>query len=208
MKWLMFLLLFLNFALATFGWLDLRKGARQAVYSSPLGMREIELLGGGRVLDVSPAGLCWLIGPLVVEQRASTIYRRFLDVGFDAQVIVDEVDKAPGYWVYYGPIASYPESLQQLKEFQSKGIDSFIIGRDGLKGSISLGVFENIDSARRMKKIMLAKGYETDLYEIAKKKKRFWVRADVSAMIEDKALFDSVLGAENKAPEKRQVFCN
>lgn len=205
MKGLMYLLLLLNASLALLGWLDLRRVSPAPAYVSVDSVHEIALVNEGRLRGELKA--CWLLGPFIEERRAKSLYSRASGVGLAARVVEDDVVKAPGYWVFYRVEGGYSHSLAKLKEFQVKGIDSFIIGREPLRGNISLGVFENIDSARRMKAIMKGRGYLSELYEFSKSERHYWVRVFVPSEKGEKALFDAVLSAENHPLEKRQVFC-
>lgn len=204
MRLAMYLLLSANLVLALFVWLDYRATAPSTSYSHLDSVATLELvvgdeLGGGRG--------CWLFGPMASREGAEQIKVEMVAAGFPATVVETEQLKAPGYWVYYGEYQRYEDSLAQLREFQKKGIDSFIIGRGELQGSISLGVFENIDSARRMTKIMSRKGYETKMYEIIRHSNEFWVGLDRPVNQAEKLVIERFLSAQKSLVERRQIFC-
>jgi len=204
-KLLMYVLLLLNLALALGQWLEYRKVKVLPEFSKVAGVDHIELLAGGST-DVARQE-CWLLGPMPSESQAVAVRNDVARVDYFAELVSSDIQKAPGYWVYFGPLASYDDSLVQLKEFKSKGIDSFIIGEPRLKGSISLGVFNNIDSARRMTAIMMRKGYQVKVAEIPKYDKEYWVSLRVPEKPELKGEFEVFLEQEKKQFDARKVFC-
>lgn len=206
MKLLLYILLATNLVLGVLGWLDMRKIKLQPVYIEDRGVKLLRLLADRQVLAES-VDQCWLFGPLSSEGDASEIKAEVSKVDYFARLLTTDVVKAPGYWVYFGPIEEYAESLRQLREFQSKGIDSFIISKEALRGSISLGVFENIDSAKRMQAIMLRKGYQTKMAEIPKLEKEFWVSLKFPSGGPLESQFQAIASRQNKALEVRQIFC-
>jgi len=208
MKLIMYTLIALNVLLAFLGWLDMRSVRVMPAYQEAEGLKTQVVLIQERVAEGQAlAEDCWLFGPFDARDQAAEVRKRFSDVDYFAQLLETEVEKAPAYWVYYGPISTYKESLRQLREFQSKGIDSFIIGQQALKGSISLGVFANIDSAKRMQGIMKRKGYATKMTEIPKKASEFWLSIKVPGEGPLKGRFEGLLSAEKSSLEARQIFC-
>lgn len=204
MRLVMYLLLSTNLVMALFVWLDYRASSPSVSYTHQRSVASLELVEG----DVAKnEQLCWLFGPVTSKQGADQIKVEMEAAGFASKVVETEQIKAPGYWVYYGDYQRYEDSLAQLREFQKKGIDSFIIGQGELKGSISLGVFDNIDSARRMAKILSRKGYETKMHEIVRRDNEFWVSLDRFVNKSEKRVIERFLSAKDSLVEGRQIFC-
>ena len=209
MKLLMYMLLALNLVLALLGWIEFRKTKAIPVFKIESSASEIRLLE--ELSAVSGQAWqderCWLMGPLANRESAESLKSDLAGVDYFAELVETEIKRAPGYWVYYGPIESYEQSLAQLREFKSKGIDSFIIKKKELNGSISVGVFKNIDSAKRMQSIMLRKGYKTKMAEIPKTSTEYWVsiKVPVGGALEER--FGGYLEAQKQALEARQIFC-
>lgn len=205
----MYLLLTLNLVLATLGWLDIRKERVMPVFSQDDGVAEIQLLGGVERMGAEPlhGDMCWLLGPLELEAEAERVRSELSGIDYFAELVRSKIELAPAYWVYFGPIDAYKQSLAQLREFRAKGVDSFIIKKEGLSGSISLGVFNNIDSAKRMQAIMRRKGYETKMAEFPKTATEYWVSIKVPVAGPLEADFNTYLKAQKQALEARQIFC-
>ncbi len=206
MKWLLVLLFALNVSLGLLQWFKAREQAGQSHFQDSDAIASIMLLGKQMSASESRER-CLLVGPLQGEAKSEQLLSVLVVEGVKAELIRKKVDKAPGYWVYFGPFANANESLAQLREFHSKSIDSFIIRNGELKGNISLGVFENIDSARRMKKIMKRNGYETKMREIEKSEDEFWVLISGSNNGGDFSRSTALLKGLSGVPEMRQIFC-
>lgn len=205
MKLLAYVLLLLNIGIAFGQWLEFRKVKVLPEFVMPEGVTGIELLVADEVAVIQQE--CWLLGPLSSEDRANKLRAVVAKIDYFAELVSSDIQKAPSYWVYFGPIESYGESLERLREFKAKGIDSFIIGDGKLKGSISLGVFANIDSARRMTSIMDRRGYSVKMAEIPKYEKEYWVSVKVPVKEGLKDDFEHFLEQEKKHLDARKVFC-
>ena len=205
MKLLAYVLLLLNIGIAFGQWLEYRKVRVLPEFEMPEGIAGIRLLVADDVAVIQQE--CWLLGPVSSEDRANKLRADMASIDYFAELVSSEIQKAPSYWVYYGPMENYGESLGQLREFKAKGIDSFIIGDGSLKGSISLGVFANIDSARRMTSIMDRRGYSVKMAEIPKYEKEYWVSVKVAIKEGLKDNFDRFLEQEKMHLDARKVFC-
>lgn len=208
MRLVMYLLLIANVALALMIWLDYRGVRQPEVYKEKQGVHVIQLLQRGlHDNGLVASERCWLFGPESDRKVVELLKVELSSIDYFSKIVETEVKKAPGYWVYFGPLENEQASRAQLREFQSKGIDSFIIRRKDLNGSISLGVFENIDSANRMLKIMQRKGYVAKMTEIPKSEKEFWLQLKYPKESDLEARFLSYLDTKKTALESREIFC-
>ena len=170
MRWLA-LIFTINVLLGVWHWSDARQSRLGPQYK--VSDDVVELL-------VSPHGRgCLLLGPIFEQERAQDFKLRLNEFGLRSTLMKREREKAPRYWVYYGPFESYSESLKEHRKFRDQGVDNFIITQDDLYGALSFGVFENIDSAQRMQAVMRSKGYHTSIRNIFKFESRWWVEIEV-----------------------------
>ncbi|KZY62127.1 hypothetical protein A3742_19440 [Oleiphilus sp. HI0071] len=198
MRWLA-LLFTINVVLALWHW----SGERQ-LKAGP----KYQVADNVIELSVSPLGSgCLLLGPIFDEGVAQQFDVRLRELNRRVALIKRDREKAPRYWVYYGPFGSYAESLKEHRKFRDEGVDNFIITQEDLYGALSFGVFENIDSAKRMQALMQGRGYRTSIRNIFKFESRWWVeieavdRGAISNKIND-IQYDLGL-----ALEMREFFC-
>lgn len=196
-------LLIANFLVGTFIWQQTKNKSAVPLYKQYPAAVRINLLS-----DVSDKkGRCLLMGPISDSVVAARIESLLSDSGVESELVVQPINKAPGYWVYFGPISTEELALGQLRKFRAQGIDSFIIRQGNLVGSISLGVFENIDSAMRMIASMERIGYSVQISEIKKAKNVFWLRIIGGQKSTEVEEIGALLGGEEGRPEMRQIFC-
>lgn len=194
----------INVCVAIVLWLDLRQIRPIQAFEFEASAKEVHLLSpSARASERS----CLLLGPFEQAEQGQSIFETLSEQGFKVDLIVQELEQAPGYWVYYGPLANYAEALVQLREFQSKKIDSFIITRDDLYGAISLGVFENIDSAQRMQSVMGKKGYPTSVRNIFKFKTVNWLQIEHPKNQEKYNKINGLMVASRDDLKMREIFC-
>ena len=124
--------------------------------------------GGGAV--------CLFLGGFEAEAAAAAVEQRLISL--DIRSSVQSVDAAAeiDYWVYLPPLASRQASLRQLKELQARKIDSYIITQGELSNGISLGIFPREDSARSVMQRLRDAGYESDVRELPRSHRSYWVR--------------------------------
>lgn len=179
-------------------WLDVRGGVDLPSYAAS---------AKGELASYESGQGCYLYGPIVKELDARAFVAELEAVGMVSSLFSKEYEKAPRYWVYFGPMDDYAGALAQLKEFDGLGIDSFIITRDDLYGALSLGVFENIDSARRMQAIMSAKNYQVSIRNIFTFEKRWWVEIQASKTGLKLNKINEIAHNYGIAPENKEFFC-
>ncbi len=204
LKWLFLVLFILNVVLAGGQWMKYRATANVPTYKEGSEVNSIKLLQ-----DELQRGrqACVLIGPFENQQSAAQLLTVLQERGVVVSLVEQSLDRAPSYWVYDGPFDE-PEVLQgRLAEYTAKSIDSFPIRQGELAGSISVGVFENIDSAERMINIMAKKGYAVKMRPMSRSGSAFWLSFSAADNLlsweEIQPLFKGLKGI----PETRQIFC-
>lgn len=216
MRWLFLLLVLLN----VFFWI-------QHQYQSPVRVKEITPLDSynrpqqnitllsessarERRSSASPLATengCLFLGGFDDRPPAEALEQRLLSL--DVQSEIQEVDTASGvdYWVYLPTLASRQASLRQLRELQSRNIDSYIITVGDLANGISLGIFSRKDSAEGVVARLREVDYAALVRELPRMHRKYWVRVGAASRGQ---LDDAMLqGLKNDMPElqHRQMPC-
>jgi hypothetical protein len=159
-----------------------------------------------RALPVAPPGapqaVCLFIGGYATEGDIQPLEQRLIGLDVSAQVQSRNAEGAVDYWVYLPPLASRQASMRQLRELQSRHIDSYLIGEGNLAGGISLGMFPRMDLADALVGRLSEAGYEPQVRELPRAYRSFWLRIDEAS----KRLLDDALLARLSAdfPGMRQ----
>jgi len=209
MKWVFLSLLAINVVLVAIQWVDSRGTVTPVPYIDEAESKQLKLLAeisGEKFLVGKEAELCLLVGPLDSRNIAEEMRESLNEGSENAKLVVQEVKKAPSYWVYFDDYENKSASTW-FEEFQLKKIDTYVINIGNLKGALSLGVFENIDLAYRLKKLMKKKGYESKISEINKVDKEFWLLFSSGYAAENQKKIDEMLTPLKKMHEKREISC-
>jgi len=154
-----------------------------------------------------PEGMCLFLGGFDDPQLASSLEQRLLSL--DVQSSVQFLDTASGvdYWVYLPPLASRPASLRQLRELQSRNIDSYIITVGDLANGISLGIFSRKDSADGVVARLRELDYAALIRELPRVHRKHWVRvAAASRGLVDDALLEG-LRKDMPSLQGKEISC-
>ena len=218
MRWIFLTLLLLNVLFAVVEWssrLDkyevqnmpyriIEGGVRLTMLGEPKALQgDKDLLAEIEVAEP----LCLLLGPLDNKGEATELLSLFQRKEVKAELVAQSIKKAPNYWVYLAPFDNRRAAITRLKELQSAKVDSYLITQGELANGISLGVFENIDSARRMSERRKGQGYDVKVSELGKSDFEYWV-----AILEEYAEeldFEvaKIASKFEESFEKRQIFC-
>lgn len=214
MRWLLMLLVILNLL---FYLLHLNQTRPVASGAAQLGVpsreADIKLLSEtGSLLrrrSTHDAGsVCLLLGGFNEESLAQAVEQRLLSLDIDSQV--KAVDEAAGvdYWVYLPPLVSRQASLRQLRELQSRNIDSYIITVGDLSNGISLGIFSRKGSAESVVNRMQRVDYTALIRELPRSHRRYWVRVvdDRKDLLSDELIAELVRSFP--ALESQQIPCS
>lgn len=207
MRWLFFALCTLNVIMLVLQWSDARDLSKHERYSVGRDVRELRMVNVAKDSAHDSGKACTLVGPFESEDLVGRLRQSFKESGMGSEVIAQQADLAPAYWVYFSDFGPDKDVGAQLKEIKAKGMDAFIIASGELKGNISLGVFKNIDSARRMRNIAAKKGLKTELTEIKRSEEIYWLSVFVPYLVENKDKISAVLGVNNTESEMREFFC-
>ncbi|MCQ4314404.1 SPOR domain-containing protein [Pseudomonas stutzeri] len=214
MRWLLMLLVVLNLLLYLH-YLNRKvpiAGEVAESHVSPL-ERNIQLVSEVESLAVrrpkqDVGSACLFLGGFDEEAIALAVEQRLLSLDIDSRV--ESVDEAAGvdYWVYLPPLISRQASLRQLRELQSRNIDSYVITVGDLTNGISLGIFSRKDSAESVVSRLKGVDYTALIRDLPRVHRRYWVRV---AGTRQHLLSDSLLGElarDFPALEHQQMPCS
>ena len=182
MRWLLMLLVLLNLLLYLYqfnqaapvehGGASLAVPAREGDIKLLSEAKPLARRGGAESVDKS----CFFLGGFDEASIAHALEQRLLSLDIDVQV--EPIDEAAGidYWVYLPPLVSRQASLRQLRELQSRNIDSYIITVGDLANGISLGIFSRKDSAESVVARLKGVDYTAMIRELPRTHRRYWVR--------------------------------
>ncbi|MFD2232032.1 SPOR domain-containing protein [Alkalimarinus sediminis] len=151
--------------------------------------------------------LCMLAGPLRERGMAKSMISGLERYGVSGDIVVQTISKAPNYWVYLEPFETRKAAIAKLKSLQIAKVDSYLITQGELANGISLGVFENIDSARRMLERRQGQGYDVKVTELSKTDFEYWVSIDGEYSSELDKKVTKIMDELEISFGKRQIFC-
>jgi hypothetical protein len=154
-----------------------------------------------------PDPLCLLLGPFVALEVSDRLLGALAEAKLQTELVTQEIVKAPNYWVYLPPFEVRRDAVKKLRALQAAKVDSYLITQGELANGISLGVFENIDSARRMLKRRKNQGYNVEVAELGKKEFEYWVAIVKSYSEELDLKVSEIVNKLEMTPEKRQISC-
>lgn len=125
---------------------------------------------------VADATQCLFLGGFEHQADAAALEQRLLSLDIMSNVHEREAEAGVDYWVYLAPLGSREAALRQLKELQSRAVDSYLITQGDLANGISLGIFSRNDSARSVLQRMRSIGYAAELRELRRASRTFWLQ--------------------------------
>ncbi|MCQ4298273.1 SPOR domain-containing protein [Pseudomonas stutzeri] len=218
MRWLFLLLVLLNVLF----W-------AQHLYQSPVRVKEVapldaysrsepnitllsessrvRMAGKGTRSEPFESSGCLFLGGFDDQLLAQALEQRLLSL--DIQSDIQQLDVAVGvdYWVYLPPLASRQASLRQLRELQSRNIDSYIITVGDLANGISLGIFSRKDSAEGVVTRLRGVDYSALVRELPRTHNKYWVQVAAASrpLLDDGVL--EVIKKDMPALQHRQMAC-
>ncbi len=215
MRWIFLTLLLLNIFVFGMSWLERndRYSGKSRDYITIENIKQIKSIRQDSSNDASLKGsmkekqVCLMLGPMQAERDAEIVRRILVENAVLAKKVVQKIDRAPNYWVYLKPYRQREDAVEKIKKLQKSNIDSYLISQGSLKNGISLGVFENVDSARDMQEMRIQQGYRAELKNLPKSMHKYWVGVNSQYNIElvNKVLL--LLKEVKIVTERRQILC-
>jgi hypothetical protein len=186
MRWLFLLLVLLNLSYYIHSqhqapWQQHEPPVLTGAVSDP-GIRLLSESGGPKRRNKLPVAVadegCLFLGGFDEESSAAALRQRLLSLDIDTSL--QGIDSTAGvdYWVYLPPLVSRQASLRQLRELQSRNIDSYIITVGDLSNGISLGIFSRKDSAESVVSRLQSLDYRASIRELPRAHRKYWVRVE------------------------------
>ncbi|MBA1261533.1 SPOR domain-containing protein [Stutzerimonas stutzeri] len=151
--------------------------------------------------------VCLFLGGFDDESLAVALRQRLLSL--DIASTLQGIDATSGvdYWVYLPPLVSRQASLRQLRELQSRNIDSYIITVGDLSNGISLGIFSRKDSAESVVGRLQGLDYSALIRELPRAHRKYWVRVESQSRhhVDDQLLLAMVRDFSDL--QRRQMPC-
>ena len=131
-----------------------------------------------QVAEVGGEATCLFLGGFDDESVAAALRQRLLSLDIASSLLGIDSTAGVDYWVYLPPLVSRQASLRQLRELQSRNIDSYIITVGDLSNGISLGIFSRKDSAEGVVGRLRELDYSASIRELPRAHRKYWVRVE------------------------------
>jgi len=186
MRWLLLLLILLNLFYYIHNQQQTSWGAQEPpvlVSSTPdpsirLLSESSEAERRSQFLVAAEDATCLFLGGFDDESLAAALRQRLLSLDIASSLQGIDLTAGVDYWVYLPPLVSRQASLRQLRELQSRNIDSYIITVGDLSNGISLGIFSRKDSAESVVSRLLELDYSAAIRELPRAHRKYWVRVE------------------------------
>lgn len=122
-----------------------------------------------------PEPYCVRLGPFAEEKPARDAITDLAASRVFATLTTEGKALPPHYIVYLPPAPSRKAALETLRELRSKQIDSFVFSRGELRNGVSLGLFSQLASAKRLLRKMQERGYDARMVPRDRETQRFWI---------------------------------
>ncbi|MGA6099619.1 SPOR domain-containing protein [Stutzerimonas marianensis] len=213
MRWFFLLLVALN-ALFYAYQVALPPQRPAVVLSEPrsAGSGDIKLLSEAapqiRKSEIETSDTCLFLGGFDEAAIALDVEQRLLSLDIESMVQPIDMEAGVDYWVYLPPLVSRQASLRQLRELQSRNIDSYVITVGDLANGISLGIFSRRDSAESVVARLRGLDYAASIRELPRAHRRHWVKIAASSrrLLSEEILADLV--RDFPELESRQMPCS
>ena len=214
MRWLLLLLVVLNLLF----YVHNQQRAPDRVVEAPVlprstGDSSIRLLSESAPADRrAPVALvddasCLYLGGFDDESMAAAVRQRLLSLDIASDIQGLDVAAGIDYWVYLPPLVSRQASLRQLRELQSRNIDSYIITVGDLANGISLGIFSRKDSAESVVSRLRDVDYDALIRELPRVHRKYWVRVGNASRHQVDDLLLAGMTRDFPALQQQQMPC-
>lgn len=118
---------------------------------------------------------CYSAGPFAERGQAEAAVARLHPHATEGHIRVQE-DTVKRYWVYLPPRPNLGAAQRDERRLRGLGIsDLQVLGADGKRNAISLGLFSERDSARRRLDQISGFGFSPIVEELEQSRRRYWV---------------------------------
>lgn len=206
MKWLFFTLLIVNVGLATFQWVKHREHKVEPQYMESVNAKKIVLLSdkysSGGAASVNQR--CVVMGPILDKEVITEIRDKFLKEGEALGLVTQELERAPSYWVYVEQKGVSENIDATIREH---GLEGYRIRGGELAGGYSLGVFDNVDLARKLVKKVKKTGLPIQIHKKKRFESSYWLEYGVDYAAENPVKISELAALLSNDVKKREIFC-
>lgn len=161
----------------------------------------------GAVRDEPSSALCVVLGTFASKVEVDQLQQRLLALDISAQLLGRESVAATDYWLVMPVSGGNQGALARLSALQEQGVDSFVITRGRLAGSLSLGVFSQRDYAVARQAQLGSEGYEVRVEAVEKVQEQYQLQVPpASRRLLDPAML-ARLRADFPAMQHRYQAC-
>ncbi len=179
-------LILLTFNLAIGAWLLLGPSTRTELAATDPGVPELHLLSGAHRLaaathpasehGVGSGHQCMTLGPLDTRAQAGQIMQALRSKVPAIQFHTQQAQVSRGWWVYLPPMKRRKQALEVARSLASKGVhDYYVISAGERENTISLGLFNDPNNARRRLAAMIAMGFHPQLTQRIEQVEQYYV---------------------------------
>lgn len=130
---------------------------------------------GHGVTNAKPIAFCPQIGPFTDKPSALLFATELQMAGIEARLKAkNKVDNLK-YWLYLPVQGGQKTALLKLSELREKQVDSYLITKGVLKGSISLGIFSSLESAQGLQNKLQTLGINPKIHSMSERGQQFWL---------------------------------
>jgi hypothetical protein len=113
---------------------------------------------------LAPPPSCWKLGLFDSQEEMMPIAERLAGGVAEIQIHQREIRSKPQYWIILGPFNTIANAEQELKALlAAQNIEAYVIREGALKGSISLGRFNDGLVAQKELRRRKQQGFEVTL---------------------------------------------
>ena len=136
---------------------------------------EVELVADAWVRATESGPRCYTIGPLatlVQQKRAEDRLRPFAR---QLRLRSTQADRDRGWWVFVAA-PSRSAAIELARDLADRGVeDYFVVADENLPEAVSLGLYEQLDNARRRLARIRAMGFDAQLMVRREEIPQFWI---------------------------------
>lgn len=122
---------------------------------------------------------CFTVGPFSVEKTARLVADRVSDAGFAVNIRRQQTDQIQQYLVFLPQLKSREAAEKVVADIKTHNIKDYsIIASGPYKNAIALGVFSDLDKARRHAEYVRYLGYDARYTEQRQRAVVYWIGYD------------------------------
>ncbi|HIO97264.1 MAG TPA: SPOR domain-containing protein [Leucothrix sp.] len=124
---------------------------------------------------------CFALGPFTTKKTAQLISNQINNAGLSSAIAPQQTMETLNFLVYLQALASKKEAQAVVKKLSENEVkDHTIIESGPYKNAIALGLFSDLDKARRHSEYIRFMGFDAKYTEQRKPKEVYWIKYDES----------------------------